>query len=54
MKINIYLNNDRTYECNNLIIGKTYENEATKLWFMLDEEMYDKDFYLEFEKNRWY
>lgn len=50
MEINIYLNNDRTYECNNLIIGKTYENEATKLWFMLDEEMYDKDFYLEFEK----
>lgn len=50
MTINVYLNNDRTYECNNLIIGKTYENEATKLWFVLDEEMYDKDFYLEFEK----
>lgn len=50
MRINIYLNNDRNYRCDNLIIGKTYENEATKLWFMLDEEMYDKDFYLEFEK----
>lgn len=50
MKIDIYLNNDRNYSCSNLIIGKTYENEATKLWFMLDEEMYDKDFYLEFEK----
>lgn len=50
MKIDIYLNNDRNYSCSNLIIGKTYENEATKLWFMLDEKMYDKDFYLEFEK----
>lgn len=50
MKIDIYLNNDRNYSCSNLIIGKTYENEATKLWFMLDGEMYDKDFYLEFEK----
>lgn len=50
MRINIYLNKNRTYSCDNLIIGKTYENEATKLWFMLDEEMYDKDFYLEFEK----
>lgn len=29
MTINIYLNNDRTYQCDNLIIGKTYENEAT-------------------------
>ena len=46
----IYLDDNRNYRSDNLIIGKTYENEATRLLFVLDEEMYDKDFYLEFEK----
>lgn len=50
MIIDIKLNNNRTFECDNTIIGKTYENKATTLKFCLTEEMISKDFYIEFEK----
>lgn len=50
MKIYISLNSNRETKYKNKIIGKTYENEATILHFELDEEMIDKDFYIEFEK----
>lgn len=50
MKINIELYNNRVIKCDQNIIGKTLENEATVLHFNLNEEMVDKDFYIEFEK----
>lgn len=50
MTIEIKLNNNRTFECDNTIIGKTYENKTTTLKFYLTEEMISKDFYIEFEK----
>lgn len=51
MNINIKLKNNRAVECNNLVIGKTFENEATILQFELTEQMINKDFYIEFEKE---
>lgn len=50
MKINIQLSNNRSVQISNSIIGKTFENEATILNFLLPEEMGDKNLYLEFEK----
>ena len=50
MKIEIQLNSNRIVNCDNTIIGKTLENEATTLCFILAEELLDKDFYIEFEK----
>lgn len=50
MVIDIYLNDDRTIKCDDLIIGKTYENETTCLRIHLTKKMFNKDFYLEFEK----
>lgn len=49
-KIDIVLSNSREIECSTSIIGKTYENEATILKFLLTEEMITKYFYIEFEK----
>lgn len=51
MTIEIYLSNNREVKCDNLIIGKMNENKATTLKFILTEEMINKDFYIEFEKN---
>ena len=48
IKINLKDNREVLYK--NKIIGKTFENEATILHFELDEEMVDKDFYIDFEK----
>lgn len=48
IKINLKSNRETLYK--NKIIGKTFENEATILHFELDDEMNDKDFYIEFEK----
>lgn len=50
MEIRINLKSNRETLYKNKIIGKTFENEATVLIFELDDEMIDKDFYIEFEK----
>lgn len=50
MNIDIKLFDNRNVECSTLIIGKTYENEATILHFDITEEMANKDVYIDFEK----
>lgn len=51
MEIKIKLNSNRIIDCESMIIGKTYENEATTLMYELKgEELLTKDFYIEFEK----
>ena len=50
MTTKITLNDNKIIECENLIIGKTYENETSILEFNLTQNMSNKDFYLEFEK----
>lgn len=50
MIIKIDLKDNREITCNNSVIGKTFENNATILEFNLTEDMSNKDFYLEFEK----
>lgn len=51
MIINIFLKNNRSYKCDETILGKTFENNATILRFHLTNEMADKNFYIEFEKD---
>lgn len=50
MIIKIDLSNNREVVCDNTVIGKTFENNATILHFNLTKDMADKWFYLEFEK----
>lgn len=49
MDIELKLSINRGVICSNSIIGKTYENKATRLIFELPDEMINKWFYIEFE-----